>query len=369
VGRCRLCGRESVTVSDVLGVCVDCLRTRPSEALRIAMRAHARSRKLFGLRVSPPRGGLRCGLCARGCEIPPGETGYCGLVRNVGGRLSMPGPEYGVLDYYYDPIPTNCVADWVCPASTGRGYPRYAVEPRAEVGYYNLAVFYGSCSLDCLFCQNWQWRKYPSSGRLVSVDELVRAAINGRVTCISFFGGDPSSQVTHALRVAWRAIEEARKRGRVMRICWETSGQISPNLLDAVIRTSLVSGGIIKFDLKAWTPSVYRALTGGDVGAVLENFRRVARHIGERPEVPLLVASILLVPGYVDEYEVDKLTRFIAETNPGIPTRLLAYHPDYLLSDLPPTSRRHAEEALRIARENGLTNVALGNEWLLSDAY
>jgi pyruvate formate lyase activating enzyme len=82
--------------------------------------------------------------------VPEGGVGYCGLVRNAGGRLARPGGgvSIGVLTYYYDPIPTSYVADWVWPASTGRGYSQYAKTPWGEVGYYILAVFYGACSPD-----------------------------------------------------------------------------------------------------------------------------------------------------------------------------------------------------------------------------
>ncbi|ABL89050.1 Radical SAM domain protein [Pyrobaculum islandicum DSM 4184] len=364
MGICKLCGNRSILISSKLGVCIDCLRRRPRDALEIAARAHAVSRMRFKLPLSPPTSGTPCGICGRGCAIPEGSVGYCGLVKNFSGRLVRPGGDInvGVLTYYYDPIPTNCVADWICPASTGRGYPRYARSPLGEVGYYNLAVFYGACSLDCLYCQNWQYRTYPSNPRLVSVDELERA-MGRRVTCVCFFGGDPAPQTVHALLVAKRAAEKG------IRVCWETSGQIAPHLLDKVVDISLKTGGIVKFDLKAFTPSVYKALTDGEVDVVLRNFKAAARRFRERREVPLVVASILLVPGYVDEVEVDLLTKFIARVEPEVPTRFLAFHPDYMLDDLPPTSRRHAETALKIARENGLVEVSLGNEWLLGDYY
>lgn len=74
------------------------------------------------------------------------------------------------------------------------------------------------------------------------------------------------------------------------------------------------------------------------------------------------MASILPVPGYVDEVEVDLLTKFVARLDPEIPTRFLAFHPDYMLRDLPPTSIRHAEAAVKIARENGLVEISIGNE-------
>lgn len=363
MGFCKLCGRVDVTISSRLGVCVDCLRRRPREALKIAGELHRISRMRFGLPLSPPQSGIPCGMCGRGCSVPEGGVGYCGLVKNVGGRLTRPGGVYmGVLEYYYDPIPTNCVADWVCPASTGRGYPKYAKSPAGEVGYYNLAVFYGACSLDCLYCQNWHYRKYPRRPVLVSVEELDKA-MDRRVTCVCFFGGDPAPQVVHALLVAKRAAEKG------VRVCWETSGQLAPHLLDKVVDISLKTGGIVKFDLKAFTPSVYKALTDGEVDIVLRNFKVAVRRFRERPEVPLVVASILLVPGYVDEVEVDLLTKFIARLEPEVPTRFLAFHPDYLLDDLPPTSIRHAETAVKIARENGLVEVDVGNAWLLGDYY
>ncbi|WP_333638703.1 radical SAM protein [Pyrobaculum aerophilum] len=364
MGFCKLCGKSSITISNFLGVCVDCLRGRPRQALEIAKRAHIISRGKFNLPIEAPTKGVPCGICGRGCLIPEGGVGYCGLVRNIGGRLVRPGGEIskGVLSYYYDPIPTNCVADWVCPATTGRGYPKFSKSPWGEAGYYNLAVFYGACGLDCLYCQNWQYREYPARPRLVAVEELEKA-MNRRVTCVCFFGGDPGPQTVHALMVAKKAAEKG------VRVCWETSGQLAPHLLDRIVDFSLRTGGIVKFDLKAFTPSVYKALTDGEVDVALRNFKVAARRFRERPEVPLVVASILLVPGYVDAVEVDLLTKFIARIDPEIPTRFLAFHPDYLLRDLPPTSIKHAEEAVRIAKENGLMEVSIGNQWLLGDYY
>ncbi|MEE8618654.1 MAG: hypothetical protein V3S84_00830 [Dehalococcoidales bacterium] len=46
------------------------------------------------------------------------------------------------------------MADWVCPAGTGAGYPDFAYRAGVEYGYKNLAVFYHACSFDCLFYQN-----------------------------------------------------------------------------------------------------------------------------------------------------------------------------------------------------------------------
>jgi pyruvate formate lyase activating enzyme len=101
----------------------------------------------------------------------------------------------------------------------------------------------------------------------------------------------------------------------------------------------------------------------------LDNFARTAARFAERPEWPLVVASTLLVPGYVTPDEVGRLARFIADINPHIPCALLGFASNFYMPDLPYTSVRHAEAALAAARAAGLTNVRIANRHLLSRDY
>jgi len=259
-------------------------------------------------------------------------------------------------------LPTNCVADFVCPACTGCGYPQFAHRQGVERGYKNLAVFYEACSLDCLFCQNWSYRQGTESGHTVSPGQLAEA-VDPQTACICLFGGDPTPQLPHALAATRLALEH--NRGRILRICWETNGTMHPRLLDRVVESALRSGGCIKFDLKAWHESVHMALTGASNRRTLENFERVAARVSERPEVPLLVASTLLVPGYVDVVEVRPLARLIARLNPDIPYSLLAFHPAFLMDDLPKTSLAHMERCHSAAHNAGLKRIHVGNRHLL----
>lgn len=370
---CTLCGRKSKLISNTIRVCKECLVERPSEALPIAMKAHRESKGRYGLPYEPPRdkNGLKCGLCANNCIIPPNNYGYCGLVRNENGKLiRLAGtPDKGLLEWYYDPIPTNCVGAWICPGCTGIGYPKYAYNTGPEYGYYNLAVFYGACSLDCLYCQNWHYRKLTVKlSPLISAEKLVEK-VHKKVSCICFFGGDPSPQMLHALKVSELAIEKARKWEGIMRICWETNGLMNPKIAEKAFQLSLESGGNYKFDLKAWSEPVYKALCGVSNKPVYENLKRLGKRIKERKIPPPIIASTLLVPGYVDAEEVEKIAGFLADIDPEIPYSLLAFYGAYMMKDLPPTSKKHAYECLKVAKKAGLENVTIGNVHLLGNYY
>jgi len=142
-----------------------------------------------------------------------------------------------------------------------------------------------------------------------------------------------------------------------------------PALLRQAAELSLNSGGCIKFDLKAWSEELNIALCGISNKRTPENFRLMAQYADKRPSPPFLIASTLLIPGYIDIDEISGIAGFIASLNPDIPYALLAFHPQFMMNDLPPTSKRHAQECLEVARAQGLKNVRLGNIHLLGDYY
>jgi len=378
LGKCILCGKESLLVSKTIGVCVDCLRNNYFKAYKIIEKVHETSRNKYEL---PPRTpsfekGVKCNICGRGCMLAQSIKGYCGSKIRINNSIVPTTMKHDVSIglYYYDPHPTNCVAYSVCPAVTGRGYPRYALTPNGERGFFNIAVFYGSCNMDCLYCQNWEYRKMTRDKKpLLTTNELIES-VNSKTTCVCFFGGDPGPWSTHALYSARKMLEKARELGlKIFRICWETNGLWNQQLFKKAIEMSLETGGIVKIDFKAWSYEVYSALTGidkkGHLELIKKNIALAAEYFSQRPDPPLLVVSTLLVPGYVDEYEIEHMTRYVAELDRNIPYIFLGFHPDYLLIDLPRTSINHAKKAVEIAKRNGLRNVYIENKWLLSTLY
>ena len=173
--------------------------------------------------------------------------------------------------------------------------------------------------------------------------------------------------MAHAIATARLALRQ--RRARPLRICWETNGSMSPSILRRAAALAMDSGGTIKFDLKAWDENLYLALCGTSNRRTLENFAWLGGLFRQRRETPLLTATTLLVPGYIDAREVSQIRRFIASLDPAIPYSLPAFYPHFFMGNLPATSRRHASECWEVAKAAGLVNVKIGNLHLLSDLY
>ncbi|MCX8172152.1 MAG: radical SAM protein, partial [Archaeoglobaceae archaeon] len=119
------------------------------------------------------------------------------------------------------------------------------------------------------------------------------------------------------------------------------------------------SNGTVKFDLKAWNENLHLLLTGRSPERVRKNFEL----IGEKfPEV--LSATTLLVPYYVNEFEIEGIAGFIASIDEKIPYSLLIFHPDYKLIDLPVTPKEQVMKCYKTAKKY-LRNVNIGNLHLL----
>ncbi|NHJ84473.1 MAG: radical SAM protein [Asgard group archaeon] len=367
--KCSLCQRSSSVIAERLGVCSDCLIHNFDNAMKIVNERRIKTREQYNLTPFPPksRDGVQCTDCVNNCKIPKDGLGFCNLVKNIDSKkIRLAGDEEsgGLFSFYYDPLPTNCVAEPFCPGCTSSGYPKYSYVNGPEIGWNNLAVFYQSCTYDCLFCQNYQYRKGIHLSTPTSVDVLINA-VKPRTSCICFFGGDPASQIRHSIAVGKKAIEKSAQEKRILRVCWETNGSANPTLMLEAANIAFQTGGSIKIDFKAYDNNFVKALCGSSNKYTIQNIKNIGSLVKNRSETPLLIISTLLIPGYIEKDQIEKIANMIVKINPKIPLSLLAFYPTFVLDDLPTTSKIQAEECYKVAKKAGLQNISIGNKHLL----
>lgn len=344
---CAVCGEN--LASSILHVCAQCIKTQYDKAYPFIQKAHQTIKKEYSMPETPPQTGLPCGLCINNCKIPPGNQGYCGARihynHNHNHKYNCQTITYKTHSFntafvhcYHDPLPTNCVSMDVCGGKNDTGK--------------NLAVFYGACTYNCLFCQNWSYRQVTHT---MKTTEVI-SHIDHNTACVCFFGGDPTPYIEHALKIADNARENQR-------ICWETNGAFSHRVAEKIGKTSFDSGGTIKIDIKAFSDKIHHALTGSSNVNTLSNVKYINTAY-ERKDPPILVVSTLLIPGYIGPSEVSAIAQFIGSINPDIPYRLLAFHPHFKMKDMPYTSQDEALTCLKEARKY-VSQVRIGNAWLL----
>ncbi|MGV9199420.1 MAG: radical SAM protein [Promethearchaeia archaeon] len=374
---CKFCGNESNLISKKLKICRECILNADWNQVRShLLEVHSKIRFKENLPSRPPNANkenttFACNLCINACALSVEDRSYCGLrdyQKNKDGTLPYPSEDKAYMHGYLDSNPTNCCNSWFCPAGTARGYPSYSNSNSPEYGTYSYAAFLYGCSFDCLFCQN-ATHKHFSKARLMDAGSVAERIVqNERITCICYFGGTPEPHLPFTINLAeliLEKIKESKDHERKFRICWEWNGSGNQDLVEECMKIALKTGGNIKFDLKSRHERLNIALCGVSNKRTLSNFKFLGKnYFGTRKALPELSGSTLMVPGYTTLEEVGKIAQFIANINPEIPYSLLVFYPDYMMKDLPITSKDLAYECMRVAKKY-LENVHLGNEFLL----
>jgi pyruvate formate lyase activating enzyme len=362
---CHVCHKPQKIIAKELGVCLDCIRNNFEKAKPYIDKVHKKVREEFKLPLTPPRDkdGLKCDICVNECVIGKGNIGYCGIRKNVGGEFHDWGG--GALTYYNDFMARDCLLEFICPDTESSSLKPSAGESGRECK--NLFVLYGACSFNCLFCQNWHFREHLVQPKIISAEEIINS-VDEETSCVTFCGGDPTPQLNHAMKISDLILKRQGKR--IPRLCFETDGAMKPDLAVEMMDRSLKSGGAVKYDIKAWNENLHLALTGISNQRTLENFKMIAEKFSSKIKAPSpLAATTLLVPGYIDEVEIENIAGFISEINPEIPYCLLAFYPQFYMHDLPPTNMDFAHRCLEIAKAEGLKHVEIGNLHLLKETF
>ncbi len=272
---------------------------------------------------------LQCLLCQHYCKIKEGQTGICGVNKNVGDKIEC-------LVYGYpsamniDPIEKK---------------PLYHFLPGSK------AFSFGSvgCNFHCPFCQNWsisQTHKIDKT-QYFSPERIVQLAIEYDCQSIAYTYNEPTIFYPYARDISL----EAQKHG--LKNVFVSNGFESSEVIDDM--KGIMDA--VNADLKSFDPKYYKKELGGNLDKILENLKHfVANGIW-------LEVTTLIVPTQNDsDEELDKIAGFIAkELGIDVPWHVTAFHPDYKERDLPPTSIDTLKRAYDIGKKHGLKYIYIGN--------
>jgi pyruvate formate lyase activating enzyme len=274
---------------------------------------------------------VRCGLCAHRCRIDPGERGVCGVRENREGVLYS--LVYGsILAENVDPIEKK---------------PLFHLLP----GSRSFSIAAAGCNFRCSFCQNHEISQMPrEKGRIVGRErtpaEIVELALWNGSKSIAYTYTEPTVYFEFAFETAGIA------RGKGLKNVFVTNGFMTPGMLK-LIAPRLDAANV---DLKAFRDNFYRKQCGACLQPVLDSLR-LMKALGIWVEV-----TTLLIPGLNDgEEELGELAAFIVSIGAETPWHISRFHPQYRMTETPPTPAESIHRAAEIGRSAGLKYVYSGN--------
>jgi pyruvate formate lyase activating enzyme len=276
-------------------------------------------------------GRIQCDLCPRDCKLHEGQRGACFVRMNEGGAMVL--TTYGRSSgFCVDPIEKKPLNHF---------YPGTSVFSFGTAG----------CNLACKFCQNWDISKSRDFDRLAdkaSPAEIARVAKKLGCKSVAFTYNDPVIFAEYAMDTA----DECRKLD--IQTVAVTAGYIHAEpRMEFYARMDAAN-----VDLKGFTQNFYVKYCGGELQPILDTLVYLKRETKVWFEI-----TTLLIPTLNDsDAEIRQLSEWVMkELGPDVPLHFTAFHPDWKMKDLPPTSPATLSRARRIAREIGLNYVYTGN--------
>lgn len=275
---------------------------------------------------------VKCGLCRRGCTIPEGKSGFCGVRENKAGKLYA-------LTYAK---PCSMCVDPI------EKKPLFHFWPGSEV--FSIAT--PGCNFRCEHCQNWEIsQRGPENFKLKDVlpIDVVAQAIASGAQGIAYTYTEPTIFFEYA-----HDIMQASKVKGLYNV-FVSNGYFTRKALGLAKKAGLDA---VNIDLKAFSDKFYREVCGGVVlGEVLDSIKYT-----HKKKVHLELA-VLLIPGRNDSKgELSQMISWVKDNlGVNVPLHFTAFYPQYLMTSTPPTPSETVELARKLALDAGLNYVYCGN--------
>ena len=275
-------------------------------------------------------GRVECLLCPHHCRIAEGKTGICRSRRNQGGMLIS--EVYGKpCSLAIDPIEKK---------------PLYHFHP----GTTCLSMACTGCNFRCLNCQNHDISQVSPSDVChydLSPEDVVALCQKHHCPGIAYTYTEPLTYLEYIIDCARLAHEAGLWNILVTAgyVCQEPLRDLLP-YLDAA-----------NVDLKSFSDDIYQRVSGGHLQPVLDTILAMKR-AGVWVEITNLV-----IPGINDDMDmIRQMCRWLVGNGlADAPLHFSRFFPRYQMQHIPPTPLATLQSARRIAEEEGIKHVYLGN--------
>jgi len=207
-----------------------------------------------------------------------------------------------------------------------------------------------SCNNRCKFCHNWHLsqRSFEEIDHVVLTPaQTVEEAWEWGCKSVSFTYNEPTVFYEHMFDVA----RIAKRVG--MRALFHTNGGMNEEPLAALLEYM----DAVTVDLKAFTPEFYQKVSSSELEPVLRTLQQI-----HRSGIHLEIVNLVVTTLNDNMEDIRRMCRWIGDTlSAEVPLHFNRFFPNYKLTSLLPTPIETLESAARIADEEGLQYVYIGN--------
>ena len=275
-------------------------------------------------------GAVRCLLCPHHCRIADGKAGLCRSRRNHEGTL--------VSEVYGKPC-------------------ALAIDPVEKKPLYNfhpgttcLSLACTGCNFRFLNCQNHDISQVAPDDvdyYRLTPEDVVALCLKHHCPGIAYTYTEPLTYIEYVTDTARLAHEKGLWNILVTAgyVCREPLADLLP-YLDAA-----------NIDLKSFSDEIYKKVSGGRLQPVLDTI------LAMRDAGVWIELTNLVIPGVNDDMQMIRdMCRWLNEQNlSDAPLHFSRFFPRYRMKDIAPTPLHTLQEAKRIAQEEGMKHVYLGN--------
>ena len=286
-------------------------------------------KKIAMFQEETPRG-VMCRVCPNECVLKEGEVSKCNNRKVYKSQL------YTMA--YGNPCSAN-----VDPIEKK---PLYHFFPGSRA--FSIAT--AGCNLVCLNCQNWTISQTsPDKTRNYDMmpDKVVELAIQNNCISIAYTYSEPVTFYEYVYETSILA----RKAG--IKNIVKSNGYINEEPLRKLC--SVIDA--VNIDLKSFNESTYLKLSGGKLQPVLDSLK-IYKEMGIWLEI-----TNLIIPTWTDKMdEIRKMCKWLSDNGfEYTPLHFSRFHPLHKLEQLPPTPFEILANAAKIATDEGLRYVYIGN--------